>query len=107
MNALRTRRIGEVRGRSLYVVERLEGPPTFSVGDSKDDGRNLIAAVLIGSYYRMVGYVVGERGRWDAYTEREWLAWARDRRRRLPTHRASRLTVAAAASVLVETAGGE
>ena len=69
----RSRRISTLdNGLSLYVVETLNPPPTFTQGDGYDGARNLLGAVLIGPVYRTVGYVVGARGAWSAYTSQQW-----------------------------------
>lgn len=68
----KTRRIGTHGHRSLYVVERLRPAPTFHKGDGYDGGRNLLGALLIGPTWDTVGYVVGGRGMWHAYTVGEW-----------------------------------
>jgi hypothetical protein len=63
---VRTRRLRYTAkgGQSIYVVEQLEGAPTFSKGDGKDEGRNLLAAALIGPMWRSLGYVQGTKGTW-------------------------------------------
>lgn len=73
----RTKRIGTHKGMSLYVVMIYEGPPTFHRGDGLDANRNLLGALLIGGWWRDVGWVVGQRGAWYGYTNHEWNAWGR------------------------------
>jgi hypothetical protein len=95
----RTRRIGAQDGRSLYVVERLRPAPTFNRGDGYDGGRNLLGALLIGPCWDTVGYVVGTRGAWHAYTARDW--YRHGSRRGLPLCQfGERATVAQAANLL-------
>ena len=52
---------------SVYRVEVKDPPPTFNKGDGYDSGRNLLGALLIGPSWRVVGWVIGERGEWRAY----------------------------------------
>lgn len=52
---------------SMYRVEVREAAPRFSRGDGKDEGRNILSAVLIGARWVGIGYVVGSRGDWFAY----------------------------------------
>lgn len=81
----RTRRIpGKTYGLSLYVVEAQSPPPTFNVGDGRDNGRNLLGALLIGPSWVAIGYVLGSRGHWCAYGVREWNEHRRTRSRRAP-----------------------
>jgi hypothetical protein len=101
----KTRRLGTVQGGraklSLYAVERLDPPPTFHKGDGKDDGRNLLGALLIGPTWRTVGYVVGRRGAWSAFTCEQW---RQARGRKLPMSQlAPRATVDDAAESLLHT----
>jgi hypothetical protein len=101
-NQTRTRRLRTLLGgASLYAVERLRPAPTFSKGDGKDDGRNLLGALLIGPSWDVVGYVAGSRGAWSAYTAQEFREY---RGRSLPLCQlAPRATVDDAAEALLHT----
>lgn len=80
MSALRTRRLpGRMFGFSLYAVEAKRPAPTFHKGDGKDGGRNLLGALLIGSSWDTIGWVLGHRGAWHAYTDADWRAQTRVR----------------------------
>jgi hypothetical protein len=75
---------------SVYRVEVREAPPRFSRGDERDDGRNILSAVLIGMSWTTVGYVVGHKGDWFAYSKDPFNTYAK---KSLPNGRTRRSKV--------------
>lgn len=98
------RRLGTAFGQSLYVVEVEEPAPTFTQGDGRDRARNLISALLIGPRRVLLGYVLGTRGSWHAYTAHDWNEQSASSRRAPVAQWSPQLTVEAAADAVVTMA---